>query len=149
MNIVKQDLFAPGISDVIAVTTNGVIQNGALVMGKGAALDAKRRNPFLPRIAGEKIMKDGIYIGKDIYIYHWLPVTENYALFQVKGHWENKADLQLISDSAISMRNWIEFTGRNVRMNFPGIGAGGLDRDTVEQRLWLILKDYPVTLCVM
>lgn len=133
MNIVKGNLW-DSTDDVILVTTNATIRkDGALVMGRGVAKEAKEKFPFLPGVLGDQINR-----------YYW--DTKKYGVlithitlnnfdkwigaFQVKYNWWEKADLDLIAFSTSRLIDFMEhedFMGMKISMNFPGIGNGGLD----------------------
>jgi hypothetical protein len=47
-------------ADRIVITTNHIVKdNGEVVMGKGIALEAKMRDPMLPRVLGRKLVAGG------------------------------------------------------------------------------------------
>ena len=138
---VKGNVFN-GNNDVIVITTNGCIDSkGELVMGRGAALEAKRRYPNLPRIAAQEIKKYPYLTMRGVYIYRFLTIPNTvFGLFQVKYDWREKADLVLIGQSALRLRNMAQVTPKvTYALNFPGIGNGKLDKKIV----MLLLEDLP------
>lgn len=78
---------------VIVIPTNGdVNRNGECVMGRGLALQAKKRIPGIALELGKEIKQQGN-----------VPVFLDHAdclSFPVKHHWFEKADLDLIQQSA-------------------------------------------------
>lgn len=151
MNVVKGNLW-DSKDQVILVTTNAFVKkNGELVMGRGAAKEAKEKYPLLPKILGEQIQlhfseskKYGVllvdqyrYLGGGVYKIH-----DVIGAFQVKYNWWEKADLDLIDYSCKSLVNLlVHFPYKTVSMNFPGIGNGGLNYEAVYD----IVKQLPDT----
>ena len=142
MKIAKEDLWLP--ADMWIVTTNSTLtKSGALVMGKGAALQAKQRFPYIDDICGCQIKQEGLVLKT----YGLLVILPNFGIFQVKKHWSERASLDLIRRSATDLRYLAQDAPYyKFRMNFPGIGAGGLTRDQVEP----LLQDLPdnVIICM-
>ena len=109
--------------DVHVITTNGVVKgNGACVMGRGIALQAKTMFPGIDKVLGDKIMKEGNvvhdlekYINKDreFHIYS----------FPVKEHWKDKADILIISRSLAEI---VKLQYEKIIMVRPGCGNGRL-----------------------
>lgn len=124
-------------SDLFCLTTNAAVSaKGELVMGRGIALEAKQRFPALPRVAGTLLRDEGL--AGSAYGMLVLPrLFERIALFQVKYHWREQANLELIDLSVDYLRGWVtDFRaaeGRDPRVHlaFPGIGNGNLARETV------------------
>ncbi len=137
MKLLREDLWA-NPADLIVVTTNGVLnKSDRLVMGKGAALDAMRRYPDLPSIAGAEILSKKYphipQFGNMVYIYGFIGFKElGLGLFQTKFHWKALSDMELIDASASILDRYIkEHHIKSVRMNFPGISNGGLTMESV------------------
>ncbi len=104
----------------IAITTNGTIRgDGACVMGRGVALQAKQRYPKIP-----------YQIGKMLGVYGNVPLClrdVRIATFPVKFHWKDKADLGLIEDSARGLVEDITMLGIDKLYTVrPGCGNGRL-----------------------
>ena len=130
MKIVYGDLWDSDC-DIKAVTTNSFVrQDGALVMGKGAALQAARKFPELPFVAGQKLLWKFGHLSR----YGWLYLPElNIGLFQVKRHWKNDAELRLIKYATEDLCKFLQkHSSITVAMNFPGIGNGRLSFDLVK-----------------
>lgn len=122
------DAFGKGI---FMITTNPIRKNdGAVVMGRGIALEAKQRYPELPHDFGKQLTRfphlDSVgLIGN----YDNVPIY----YFMVKDHWAHKAKLDIIQRSVEAIDYWfyISDTNDRVDLNFPGIGNGGLNREDV------------------
>lgn len=116
--------------DVLLVTTNAMVRkDGALVMGRGAALTATQYWPNLPFHLGRAIqirpeygvvVPGGIISGLRI------------GAFQVKHHWRDEANPDLIMDATLKLKTIaMAFPDAKFALNFPGIGNGKLARETV------------------
>lgn len=130
------DAFGKGI---FMITTNPIRRkDGAVVMGRGIALEAKTRFPQLPYDFGAslKAFPHLTNVGC-IGCYDNVPIY----YFMVKDHWRDKASLRIISDSVWAINYWfgISDTHDRVDLNFPGIGNGGLNREDVLP----IIQDLP------
>jgi len=133
-----------GRADLILVTTNSYItQDHLLVMGRGAAKEAATRYPTLPRLLGDVILRRFSHLGGyGVIVIGGMPGgTEAIGAFQVKRHYREKADPQLIGRSAEGLvLHLAKYTYyKRVAMNFPGIGYGGL----MEDEVWPHIKDLP------
>jgi hypothetical protein len=112
-------------------------------MGAGAAADAKRHFPSIERLAGNAILAKSIK--RDYYLYGFLQVSPLLGIFQTKDHWRNKSDLNIIRMSTVLLNEWCEQNpAMQARMNFPGIGLGGL----TESEVLKIIADLPETVTV-
>ena len=151
-HIVREELWRhPGHPGMIVVTTNATVTNGKLVMGCGAALQAKQRIPGIeyecaevireatrsvwsyPAPRGEMAMDayDMECMMEDDSGYYFQVVRRpgkgkvGFGIFQVKVHFRGPADLELIERSAITLG---DYAWRNpdtaIRMNMPGVGYG-------------------------
>ncbi len=136
-------------ADIYAITTNSFIKNnGELVMGRGAALEAKNQYSRLAYEAGERILQMCGHLGE----YNWFDISRVlpsgcmydirdgkalrlvhiFGMFQVKYHFKDKADLDLIYRSTLILKNQAQrMPYAKIAMNFPGIGNGGLSIDQV------------------
>jgi hypothetical protein len=115
-------------TDIFMITTNPIMrQDGAIVMGRGIALEAKSRFPELPYQFGiaykESQNRNVGMIGRfglmDTPIW-W---------FMVKEHWREPAQLSIIKES-VKILKQIKVSKR-VDLNFPGIGNGRLAQEAV------------------
>ena len=129
--------------DVWFVTGNSTLRkDGKLVMGAGAALQARRIFPgcdeYFGKVVAETCGSGGVY---------GILVHPEYklGLFQTKRHWKESASLTLVYNSAVHL---LEFLSRHndhvVSLNFPGIGKGGLDKTSVIRHATRHLPDNVV-----
>jgi len=141
MKLVKGNLW-DSKDGIILVTCNSYIRkDGALVMGRGAALEMKNRYPQIDYRFGKMIK----YYSKHLGYYgilildpnataaEYISTSPKMGVFQVKYHFKDLADLTLIRQSTYELMSTLELTHfpRTVSMNFPGIGYGGLKREDV------------------
>lgn len=114
-------------TDIFMITTNPIRRkDGAVVMGRGIALEAKTKYPTLPHDFGNMLETYPNNIGL---IGHY-DYTRIYW-FMVKHHWRDRADLEVIKKSVTELRELLEWSDERVDMNFPGIGNGKLKREDV------------------
>lgn len=129
MRFERGDLWnALGDADLLVVSINRTITRGGnLVMGAGAARQAKCRFPMLPALFGAQIA-DG--------------VRDNLLLVQhgeqwfgglvVKEHWSQPARLDLIESGVTALAAYASAHPRHkIDMHYPGIGLGQLLRADV------------------
>lgn len=136
---VKGDMWSIfGKTDLFMITTNPIKRkDGAVVMGRGIAKQAKDRFPNLPYRFGQ--VRDPAVVG-----YQGLTPTgvigrfddQRIGFFMVKDHWRQPAKLDIIEDSVSDLSEWAHHFER-IDLNFPGIGNGKLTREDV---LPLLLK---------
>ncbi len=117
-----------GNADLILVTANGVVDGrGRLIMGAGAAKQARDRFPGLDKWAGQGLRPlrefDKVIYG--LMLSPFYSGKTQIGLFQVKYHWKQPASLSLMRVSALRLKRWDRSYGRIV-MNAPGVGLGGL-----------------------
>lgn len=113
------------------ITTNGFIKkNGECVMGRGCAKEASIRYPKLPYELGMAIKEFGNHV----------LCFDKYQLvtFPVKHNWWEKADLELIKESAKELLRF-SYLG-NIFLPRPGCGNGQLTWDEVKPVIEPILK---------
>lgn len=159
--------------DAICITTNGFVKkNGESVMGRGCAKEAAYRYPILPKLVGNHIKT----IGNTPYIAdfetgaQWRLVTfpvkpirapcafnhsnvvkhmrKHYQAGQMVPGWACKADLGIITESALALRNLTDEMGwKMVVLPRPGCGCGELYWNDVKPILKAILDDrfYAIT----
>lgn len=115
----------------IVIPTNGSVRkDGACVMGRGVALQAKKRYHELPYELGRKLVEGGnnVYTFKD------------YGLlsFPVKHKWFEKADLELIEKSC---KQLLYVVDRPIYLPMVGCGNGHLDWSDVKPILTTYFDD--------
>lgn len=118
------------IPHIVLFTGNSVIkQNGANVMGRGAAKQIRDTYPGIDQIFGNLISKaeNPNVIWTAIKPQQWL------GWFKVKHHWMEEASLELIQASTTNLRILAETRPQyTFHMNYPGIGNGKLSVKDVE-----------------
>ncbi len=122
----KGELFSS--RGCIIVTTNSFLTSECkLVMGRGAALQLKRKEPGIDMIFGKLVFDTCGHLGRYGLLFH-----ERYGIAQVKYRFNEKADLELITYSMNMLKETAK-PNRDSRynINFPGIGYGGLSKDEV------------------
>lgn len=124
-------------ADIRIITTNGTVKrNGAAVMGRGCAQEARDRVTGLDRLLGTLLNDVGNHV-------HAL--TFGLMSFPVKHNWWEKADPELIERSAheaVVMAD--RFTSTypfTFVMPRPGCGNGGLTWNAVKPIIEPILDD--------
>lgn len=145
--------------DVHVVTTNGFVKkNGAAVMGRGCAAQAKKRYPGLDMELGLKIKERGNIVHKLSHNLVSFPVkpvifrvTEKnvvrhmrskFMVGDVAPGWASVAVPKIIEKSAIELKELADANGwERVIMPRPGCGAGELGWEEVKQILDGILDD--------
>lgn len=135
------------------VTTNQTLKNdGSLVMGRGAALQAKERIPGIALEAGRVILEWQSKHGQDI-PYGFKIVRPprpfeglfGFGILQVKWQYFEGATTQLIACSMGMLINYcLSNPEVNVRMNRPGTGYGRLTVKEVAP----LLKNSPKNLTI-
>lgn len=128
MRLMKGNMWSSNASLILVTCNSFVRQDGALVMGRGAALEAKTKYPQFPYEMGKYVKQcsDGIY-GVLFSLQYSNPEL---GVFQVKRHFRDDADLDLIQ---LSIYKFIPAIAGYplVAMNMPGIGYGHLRRKQV------------------
>ena len=147
MNIVYEDLWKVKLDrpTMIVVTTNTTIKrDGALVMGRGAALQAKTKDERIPFECGRAIVdsKQREYGFLQIRSAN-RPGKAGFGIFQVKYQYNNEADTKLIDNACSVMRQFMDKNPSiHIRMNFPGIGNGRLSIEDVAPILYEWFERY-------
>lgn len=128
-----------GKTDNFLVTTNSYIRtDDALLMRRGAAFELAKRNPSIPYAFGRHIKQSC----GDLSDYHCIILPqwdENHKVvgvgaFQVKRHYSDLADLELIKRSTEHLTYLAVHVSPHERfdINYPGIGNGGLKHNDVQ-----------------
>jgi len=109
---------------VVLITTNGTVKaNGEVVMGRGCAAEAKRRFPGIAKTLGELIKWNGNTVFE--------PVPGVYS-FPVKHNWYEQADLLLIAESCLFLKDRACATPEvTYVLPRPGCGNGHLTWEQV------------------
>lgn len=121
-----------GDHEYFLITTNSYIRgDGALVMGRGIAAQAKSRWPHLPLAFGERIEHLGVYG----LLFHEMALCDSdIGAFQVKKHYMRDAQTDIIrySTNMLRLHAWAHLEAR-YDLNCPGIGYGRLDYSEVHE----------------
>jgi hypothetical protein len=133
------DLFEQHDADAICITTNKTIKkNMEAVMGQGCALEANKRWKLAKKL-GSLLLEN-----TDELIRFTLK-DEDYDViaFPVKDHWRDKADIAMITESALKLRTLANICQwKKVVIPRPGCGLGKLSWKTqVKPVLKPILDD--------
>lgn len=120
-----------GRAKAICITTNGVVKNnGCLVMGAGVAKQAVQHFPGIDKILGSKVQEHG----NRVYLAGTCKGTSILS-FPTKYHYKNNSDLNLIEQSAKRLVYWADVNNisetESIYIPAPGVGLGGLNKDTV------------------
>lgn len=140
----KGDMWEQSHAGVILFTGNATIRtDGALVMGRGAALQAQTLFRGINKRLGGAI---ACYTAaKPVYGVILDTTLENpmVGVFQVKYNYWDKADKYLITNSCKTLNLMANTVLHKtlIAVNFPGIGYGGLDRRDVLPILQALLPD--------
>jgi hypothetical protein len=130
------DLFSYP-ADATCITTNGTVKkNGECVMGRGVALEAKKRWPAVPLVLGNAVNAFGNIVQSIYVIDYWSLVA-----FPVKHNWWEKADLDLIARSCGQLVDLADDCWECVALPRPGCGNGSLDWQEVKPVLGKLLDD--------
>ena len=121
-------------ADVRAITTNAVVkESGHAVMGKGIALQARKRYPGVDKKLGQLLQNKGNHV-------HLLAL--DLVSFPVKEDWRAPAKLDLIRRSAEELVALADTHGwEKVILPRPGCGAGQLTWSDVQPIIAPVLDD--------
>jgi len=112
---------------IIVTTCSFLTSECKLVMGRGAALQLKKKIPGIDRQLGRIILEKYGHLGK-----YGLIIIGKYGIAQVKYRFDEKADPELIRYSMDMLKDMAGTEkDRRFNINFPGIGYGGLTKDHV------------------
>ncbi len=153
MPITRGELWQPTEHPAVyVVTTNASVNaRGELVMGRGAARQAVQRIPGISKEAAEIVDYRLGLLNRAEKPYGFVLVRQprpeegkyGFGIFQVKQAWDQLAKIPLISLSMNILRMYaLEKKHITIRMNYPGIGNGGLPKGQVS----LLLQDLPENL---
>jgi len=122
------NMWTDSTADFKLFTANATVRkDGALVMGRGCALEAQQLFPGCNKVFGGIIKEyDGNIYG--VILHPELPL----GAFQVKWHFKDYAQLELIEYSVKMLSSMaLAQPDKTFAVNFPGIGYGRLDRSVV------------------
>lgn len=124
-----------GKTDLFLITTNPIVRaDGAVVMGRGIAKQAKERFPELPykfAVQLRHAQKECDWMSQNIGMIGRYG-GQMVGWFMVKDHWKNPASLPIIERSVIDLALHDKWMWVNrIDLNFPGIGNGKLKREDV------------------
>ena len=136
LSYVEGDLFGSP-AQVIVNTVNTVG-----VMGKGIALEFKKRYPDMFEYYKKVCDKHNLVIGKLMLYYapdHWL------LLFPTKEHWRNPSKLEYIEKGLMTfVRKYADYNITSIAFPKLGCGNGELNWDDVKPLMEKYLKDLPI-----
>lgn len=144
--------------DAVVITTNGFVKsNGEAVMGRGIALEAKNRYPWLAGNLGNALRGNGNNVYRFDVEPHFIRDSSDFdfslftfpvkPVFGPNGEpgWMVRADPELITKSAMQLIELIDGYGikTNYRVVMPraGCGNGGLRWENIKPLLDPILDD--------
>ncbi len=124
----------------VVITTNGTVKkNGEAVMGRGVALEAKKRFPKFPATLGKFLNSYGnLVFTSNLTDEKYEPIR--LITFPTKNSPFEKSDMDLIERSAKQLA-YVVPGSMTVYMVRPGCGNGGLDWKDVKPVLEKYLDD--------
>lgn len=133
---VKGDMFeSPAQILVNTVNTVGV-------MGKGVALEFKKRYPDMFSAYKMLCEEQKLKIGS---LFLWKKSEKWVLLFPTKAHWRNPSRLEYIEQGLMKFReNWDKFGADSIAFPRLGCGNGNLNWDDVRPLMEKYLKDIPM-----
>lgn len=136
IDILSKDTLDAIKADAICVTTNGIVKsNGELIMGAGVAKQFKETIPNIERILGAKVRITGNHVYEACKYKTNLKEVQVLS-FPTKNDFRDKADINLIIQSAKRLVKWADKTGATrILIPSPGTGLGGLTYKTVYSAL--------------
>lgn len=119
--------LAKAPNSVVCVTTNGYVNSrGECVMGKGVALQAKKRYPRLAKVLGTMIKYGGNHAREALGV-DAQGEERKLVIFPTKHVWFRPASLELIRESAELLRLFaVNHPERTYYLPRPGCQNGGL-----------------------
>ncbi len=125
-------LEAPGIKIVTACSY--ITAESTLYMGRGLARELKVKVQRIDDIFGRMLLYNGGHLGR-----YGLMIYERYGVLQVRRHYDDKPDLDLISFSIHRLRRFAEETGYIIHLEYPCLAYKELSKKEVEP----ILAELP------
>ena len=121
------------LPNVYLFTGNAIIKNnGAIVMGRGAAKQVRDSYPDIDKSFGAVIE------ARPNTLIQWvsLPGDQHIGWFRVKNHWRENAKVELIQMSAERLSDIAnKHPDVTFHMNYPGIGNGKLNVEAVQRHI--------------
>ncbi len=140
IEITNGDLLQQTDVDAIVNTVNCVG-----VMGKGIALQFKKKWPANFKAYSEACKRNEVRVGK-MHVYDaGALATPKYVInFPTKDHWRGKSKISFISEGLQDLTKIIdEYRIQSIAIPPLGCGNGGLDWDTVKKLIESAFKDLP------
>lgn len=139
MKFEKGNMFEDATGPIFVTTSSFILADGSLMMNRGAASDCAIKHPEIARKFGTLARKYGIMkknkLGNNFIRFGCLYDPElKVGVFQVKYHFKDDVDLELIRYSASILAGISRCVG-TVNMNFPGCGYGDVERRHVIETL--------------
>lgn len=135
MKIVKDDLWNSKDTLILVTGNSYITKDSKLVMGRGAAKEAVERFPGIDYSIGKMIKDRDAHLQRyGVLIDKFTTEKLSYQLlgvFQVKYHFKDIADLQLIKYSCDVLSTFVLPWINSVSINFPGIGYGNRTMEEV------------------
>jgi hypothetical protein len=141
-------------ADLFLITTNATLKrNGVLVMGRGIARQARDRFPeldlalgrYIDRVCGDSVDARRSDLGEYGLLVNPRWPAAKLGAFQVKYHYSQPAELDLIARSAEALAVWCEAHPQAaVHLNYPGIGNGRLNQIDV----WPLVAQLPMQVAI-
>lgn len=129
MKIVKKDLWISRDSLILTSGNSFITKKGKLVMGRGAAKQARNKFPDLDWYLGNYIYSTCGHLG---FYGVALDINQANGVFQTKFHFKNNSTLEIIKQSVYVLNMFLEsYPNLTVSMNYPGIGLGNLNEEQV------------------
>ncbi len=146
MREVTGDIFEIGRYGIICVTTNGVVKkDGALVMGKGVALNFANKFPTMAEKLGQLVKANGNHVYS---LGSLVPIDDpsiSYTVvsFPTKAHWRDNSTVALVTKSAAELKALADSQAwpGPIYLPVPGCGNGGLNWGELKQLLPSYLDD--------
>lgn len=120
--------------DYRCITTNAILRkNGNAILGKGMALDTRRRYPNLEITLGRLIKEHGNHV---------FNLGNGLISFPTKWHWREDSDIELIIRSAQELILLLkDDSAKRVLLTRPGCGNGNLHWSRIKPIIQNILRD--------
>ena len=131
------DIFANDDFQILCITTNASLRsNGNGIMGAGIALEARNRMPDIEESLGQ-----GLRLFGNIPFRLAESADQEIWSFPVKEEWTQKADIDLIVASCISISEYFKDQTVNILLPRPGCRRGNLKWKDVKKVIEPLLSD--------